>query len=78
MTKQQMQKGLKISEAMTKSKSLLGSDVILAGQPPDNDINWMQLQTGKDYYKSIGIAKSFRCYNYKSMRYDYFSFSQAA
>ena len=69
-----MQKGLNFSEAMTKSKSLLGSDVILVGQRLDSDVNWMQLKKGNDYYKSIDIAESFRCYNYKSRRYGYFSF----
>lgn len=72
--------GMRLEEALVALKSKLREtqDAVLVGQHPDGDIEWMQLERGRDYACSFDISDVFKGYNHKFGTYSYHSLQHEA
>lgn len=59
-------------------RALLGPDVVLVGQGIASDIQWLQLQAGCDYARSVDLAEVFRTYNPRYSSYNYWTLRHEA
>lgn len=70
--------GEKLSSVKARVKSLLGRDVVLIGQGVKSDIDWLELQQGRDYSDSQDLGVFFKAYNQRYGNYNFFSLSHEA
>jgi RNA exonuclease 4 len=61
-----------------KVRSYLHERVVLVGQAIGNDIEWLGLEKGVHYSRTIDLAEEFKSWNKKYQRHDRFSLAQAA
>lgn len=55
--------GEKLDDVIAEVKAILGPDVVLVGQSVKSDINWLRLEKGKDYGRTIELGEMFKTYN---------------
>jgi len=70
--------GMRLEEAQRLLKSKFPSDAVLIGQHPDGDIEWMQLQRGRDYACSFDISEVFKGFNHRFGTTSYHSLQHEA
>jgi hypothetical protein len=81
LTAEQIHSGMPLTDALHAVHTLLrslGSNVVLVGQKPQGDIDWLRLEQGVHYEKQIDLAEEFRCWNAKYNSWNYFSLAKEA
>ena len=70
--------GESLESVISEVKALLGPDVVLVGQSVISDVNWLHLDQGVDYSRTVELGKLFKTYNPKYQTYNFFSLSHEA
>lgn len=81
LTTEQIRAGTPLADALHTVHTLLcslGPHVVLVGQKPQGDIEWLRLKRGVHYEKHIDLAEAFRCWNAKYNSWNYFSLAKEA
>lgn len=81
LTTEQIQNGIPLEDALAEVYALLkslGTDVVLVGQRPQGDIQWLKLEEGVHFAYYIDLAESFRSWNKKYNRWNYYSLAKEA
>jgi DNA polymerase III alpha subunit (gram-positive type) len=66
------------AEALAQVQQLMGPDVLLVGQSPTSDIEWLQLQKGVHFAEHFDLAQHFRAWNPKFSSFPFFSLQHEA
>ena len=67
-----------LSTVLAETHALLGPDVVLVGQHPKSDIDWLQLKEGTHYKEVIDIAHFFKQLNRRYANYSFRSLQHTA
>lgn len=67
-----------LAEVQAALLTLLGPDVILVGQGIQGDIDWLQLQAGRDYATAVDLAEIFKAYNPRYANFSFFTLRHEA
>jgi hypothetical protein len=78
LTKDEIDAGCPLAEAVEKVRALIGPNVVLVGQRPKGDIEWLGLKEGIDYAEAIDIGASFRTWNARYKDWNWFSLRHEA
>ena len=70
--------GIPLHEAVSKTKKVIGSDSILVGQCIGVDIKWLGLKQGTDYQSTVDLSDLFKTYNPRYGNYSFFSLRHEA
>ena len=65
-------------EVVREVKAVLGRDAVLVGQSVKSDIQWMQLEQGKDYASTVELGDLFKTYNSRYNNYSFFTLAHEA
>eukprot|EP00731_Ephydatia_muelleri_P014903 Em0008g623a len=65
-------------EVVREVKALLGRDAVLVGQSVKSDIEWMQLEQGRDYSSTVELGDLFKTYNPRYGNHSYFTLAHEA
>lgn len=71
-------KGQPLASVLREIYALLGPHVVIVGQRPQGDIEWLQLQEGVHYKRFVNIAESFKMWNPRYSNWTYFSLGKTA
>ena len=55
--------GIPLHDAISKTKKVIDSDSILVGQSIESDIKWLDLKEGTDYQSFVDLSAFFKAYN---------------
>ncbi len=67
-----------VASVIAEVKSLLGPNAVLVGQNIQSDIEWLRLEQGVDYGRTVEVSEMFSSYNSRYGNISYFSLAHEA